>query len=217
MGGMCECMHMCGCAAGMCIMWHVWVCMYICIYLMCACVGYDVCGICVSACDAYTCIQIYDLCVCVCGMCVYVWCVHAYVCEVYVLCVCLGYVLFVCLRIVYVCESCVWFGGMYVYGGLLINMLLLKKKCLQFLSPPIHAPLCSRVIFPKHKAELSLSLLKGKKRKKKGKNTFWKGSQSLEKVSEGPVSTWPWATFPGLAVRDQSSGPASPLHFLCCP
>lgn len=81
-------------------------------------------------------------------------------------------VLGICVVCVLTYSVCVWFGGMYVYGGLLINMLLLKKKCLQFLSPPIHAPLCSRVIFPKHKAELSLSLLKGKKREKKGKNTF---------------------------------------------
>lgn len=190
----CVCAHVCVCdlwvacvsvcicvgvllACALCGMFEC-VCTYV--YTWCVCAEYDVCGICVSACDAYAYVQIHVLCICVCGMCVYVWCVYVYVCEVYVLCVCSGYVVYVCLRIVYACEFCVWFGGMYVYGGLLINMLLLKKKCLQFLSPPIHAPLCSRVIFPKHKAELSLSPLKGKKRKKRNEHILKRLSKPWE-------------------------------------
>lgn len=79
---------------------------------------------------------------------------YVYVCEIYIL-VFLGHVMYVCLCVVYVCEFCGWSGGMYVCGGLLINIFLFFLKCPQFLSPPVHVPLCSEAVFLKHKAELA--------------------------------------------------------------
>lgn len=131
------------------------------------CVEDDGCSICVSVHVWYAWVWVCLWCICVCGYvfgCVCFMCLCMFVRYMYCVCVCLGYVVYVSLHVVYVREFCVWFGGIYVCWGLLINMFMLHKKCLQFLSPPIQAPRCSRVIFLKHKAKLSLSLLKEKKK-----------------------------------------------------
>lgn len=111
-----------------------------------------------------------DICVSVYVCYRYVW--DVYVCVIYVfgayvwaLCMRIGHVIYVGL-----CVTCVgavyYVCGMYVCEGLFINMVLLKEKCLQFLSPSIHALLCFRVIFLKHKAGFNSSLLEEKNKRK---------------------------------------------------
>lgn len=99
------------------------------------------------------------------------------------------------------CVFCVWYACVW---RITCTYVLLKEKCLQFLSPPICTPLCSRVIFLKHKAELSLSLLK-----KKGKKN---GSPKLRQGNQGPFSVWLQAASPAFDVSQQLPGSAL---FLC--
>lgn len=187
---------MCACVADVRIVWHGWVYMYICIHVACMCRVWCVWYVCECVCVVYICVPV---------MCV---CVYGYVLRHMYWWV-FGELVYMCLCVV--CESFVCSLVICMYVRVTNKYAYVEKICLQFSSPPIHAPLCSRVIFLKHKAKLKLSLSLLKEEKKKAKRHF-KVSPKPRDGNSRPTSAWPQEASSQAPVVWSCPVPA---HFTC--